>query len=140
MLFSYNSFQNLLRADGVCNRVLFTSTILDLSERAYYLSYMHNHLLYLVVPEFDVTPQTQIVTVGSNVTFSCNASGVPPPVISWFFNGKPIIASSIRIVRRDILRIFLVQNTDAYEGQYTCSATSRAGTANYTATLAVDGT
>ena len=72
------------------------------------------------------------------MTFACNANGVPRPAISWRFNGGPLPPLS-RANTSGMLSLFLVNNTAEYEGNYTCTAASRAGVDNATAKLTVDG-
>lgn len=92
----------------------------------------------LVRPEFVQDPTTQIVKENGNVTFLCNASGVPYPTISWAFN-KGQLPPLSRTNVTGVLSLFLVKNTAEYEGNYTCMAVSRAGINNSTAILTVDG-
>ena len=61
------------------------------------LAAINNHLskectfiLTTVAPELMEYPKNQLSIEGSNVTFSCIASGVPWPGISWTVNGTAI--------------------------------------------------
>ena len=92
----------------------------------------------LVRPEFVQVPTNQIVKENRNVTFMCNASGVPHPAISWVFN-KGRLPPLSRTNVTGTLSLFLVNNTAEYEGNYTCMAVNRAGISNSTAILTVDG-
>ena len=92
----------------------------------------------LVRPEFVQEPMNQIVKQDTNVTFLCNASGVPDPTISWTFNNGSLPPLSQTNVR-GMLSLFLVKNTAEYEGNYTCTALNRAGISNSTSKLTVDG-
>ena len=89
-----------------------------------------------VFPELNVKPGHQIALVDSNVTFSCNASGVPAPVITWSFDGGHLRNS---MATSSTLTVFRVQNNDSFEGNYTCTASNRAGSSASTAMLTVDG-
>ena len=89
-----------------------------------------------VFPEFNVKPENQIALADSNVTFDCNASGVPGPVITWLFDGGHLPYS---LATNGTLSVYHVQNSDSFEGNYTCIASNRAGLNSSTATLTVDG-
>ena len=70
-------------------------------------------------------PKNQTTIEGSNVTFSCVASGVPWPRISWTINGTAInvTANPSRInltVDGEQLTITNVNRTDS--GEYRCVA------------------
>ena len=92
----------------------------------------------LVRPEIVQDPANQIVKESGNVTFLCNANGVPYPTISWAFNkGRLPPLSQTNLSGK--LSLFLTKNTAEYEGNYTCMAVNRAGINNSTATLTVDG-
>ena len=47
-------------------------------------------LLIIDAPEFLKNPKSQTTNEGSNVTFTCIASGVPEPSLSWTINGTAI--------------------------------------------------
>ena len=89
-----------------------------------------------VIPEFSVKPGNEIAIFNSNAIFTCNASGVPVPVITWSFNGGDLPNS---LATYGTLTVFRVQNSDSFEGNYTCIASNRAGFRAATATLTVDG-
>ena len=91
----------------------------------------------LVLPEFPREPADQIVTQGGNVTFVCQASGVPTPSISWTFSGGSLPSSSE--VNGGMLTVAFVKNNPSFEGNYICTAVSRAGVSKTTAKLTVDG-
>ena len=93
-------------------------------------------LLLQVRPQFLVEPSSTTALLGKNVTFACNASGVPEPFISWKFSGGKLPRHQ---VTSGNLILFNVQNNATYEGDYTCEAGNKAGMDNRTVTLTVDG-
>ena len=90
----------------------------------------------LVRPEFDSSPESQIILAGSNTTFPCNATGVPNPTVTWTFRGGALTQQ--HRTTPNSLTLFLIQNDESYEGNYTCSASNRAGWINKTVGLTVD--
>lgn len=92
----------------------------------------------LVHPEIVEDPANEIVIENGNVTFLCNANGVPYPTIYWTFNTGRLPPLS-QTNPSGKLSLSLVKNTAEYEGNYTCMAVNRAGIYNSTATLTVDG-
>ena len=81
-------------------------------------------------------PLNTIAVVDSNATFSCNASGVPDPVITWSWSGGRLPE---HVVTNNNLTVFAVKNTAAFEGWYTCNASNLAGHDTRTVNLTVDG-
>ena len=87
-------------------------------------------LLIIVAPQITTHPQNKTVTEGNNITLSCNASGDPEPVISWF-RGESVLT-------RDDARIFLGADSKQLTitsikrnntGEYRCVANNSAGNA-----------
>ena len=95
------------------------------------------HFVLSVLPEFAREPVDQIILDNNNVTFMCNSTGVPTPSISWTFNGGLLPSSSEPNGGK--LTVAYVKNNSSYEGNYTCTADSRAGVSTSTARLVVDG-
>ena len=91
-----------------------------------------------VRPEFVSKPKDQIALQGQNVTFLCVATGVPDPSISWQFN-KSGFPGKAPTTGHGNLTVYLVKNDEEFEGNYTCTASSRAGMNAETALLTVDG-
>lgn len=70
------------------------------------------------------------------MAFTCNASGIPDPVITWSFEKGNL---SQNVVSNYSLTLLSIKNTDQFEGSYTCNATNRAGYDTRTVNLTVDG-
>ena len=92
--------------------------------------------LFAVIPEFVVVPSNIIAVEDSNATFSCNASGVPDPVITWSFGGGRLPE---HVSTTNNFTVIAVRNTAAFEGWYTCNASNLAGHDTRTVNLTVDG-
>ena len=72
--------------------------------------------------------QNERIIEGGNVTLSCQASGIPEPIVSWFkANGQRIDASEL--VLRNISR--------SEAGEYRCEASNECGNASGTTTIDV---
>lgn len=73
----------------------------------------------------------------STAIFTCEATGNPVPVISWYKDSVPVlIAERIDITDSGTLQILKLEKSDA--GTYTCVASSRIGKATWSGTLKVD--
>ena len=90
----------------------------------------------LVKPVFTVVPNIGFVLEGSNVTLHCSAEGVPKPDISWSFSGAQMPRHK---QEGGNLKLMDVKNNAAYEGNYTCVGSSRAGSSSKSVKLVVDG-
>ncbi|EDO30625.1 predicted protein, partial [Nematostella vectensis] len=87
-----------------------------------------------VKPELELLPKSQTVLVNRTVVFTCSASGIPTPQLTWSFSGGNLPNYDID---GNKLSIVNVQNNASYEGNYTCTADSRAGRTSFTAMLTV---
>ena len=91
--------------------------------------------LVLVSPHVVVSPQALVASPGSNVSFQCNASGVPDPVITWTKEGTNLPRR--HLVANDVLTLRGLVGLD--EGRYMCTATNSAGFSQKPVTLTVEG-
>ena len=96
-----------------------------------------NHLFrfFIVAPQVVVSPKALVASPGSNVSFQCNASGIPDPVITWTKEG--MILPRRHLFANDILTLTGLVGLD--EGRYLCTATSAAGFSQKAVTLTVEG-
>ncbi len=69
-----------------------------------------------------------IITEGSNLTLTCQASGTPHPTVSWF---KP---DGQRVDRSQLLFTNISRNE---AGEYTCEASNECGNASQTSMVDV---
>lgn len=77
--------------------------------------------------------------VGDRVVLSCNAIGHPNPTVTWTLNGQTVKHGYVDGVElRGDDQILLIANaTVNHAGNYTCTATNLAGTANRTSRVDV---
>nr|XP_042899314.1 hemicentin-1 isoform X1 [Parasteatoda tepidariorum] len=78
---------------------------------------------------FENTPENMSAVFNKPLTFNCPASGIPPPIVKWFKDGKPLdVSSDANIVLSPDskqLKIFRTRESDA--ATYTCEAVNNAG-------------
>ncbi|KAM6944598.1 hemicentin-1 [Lycodopsis pacificus] len=94
-------------------------------------------LTFAEMPRITVAQQVVLVSVGGDVTLECQATGIPPPLVHWF-KGELEVGSAPFVEQdehRGTLHIKGVQEVDA--GQYSCVASSSAGTSAGTVSLEV---
>ncbi|XP_067042722.1 fibroblast growth factor receptor 4-like isoform X2 [Acropora muricata] len=87
-------------------------------------------------PIFTIDLPNEIRTIrGNKDTLTCQASGTPPPVITWFKNGRPLISSSVKGTKASsTLTFHPVSLSD--QGNYWCEARNFLGSKK-TSTVAV---
>ena len=72
----------------------------------------------------------QTVLEGDNLTVLCNASGLPPPMVTWInVGGSDMINNGSELVFTHINR--------SQAGEYRCEASNECGNASETATIEV---
>ncbi|XP_039293123.1 roundabout homolog 2 isoform X2 [Nilaparvata lugens] len=85
-------------------------------------------------------PSNQTLPYRSTATLTCQTTGSPPPVISWYKDGAAVIVTSqtprINISESGTLEISGMSKPD--EGLYTCVASSRSGKATWSAHLRLE--
>ncbi|KAF4518843.1 hypothetical protein B566_EDAN006694 [Ephemera danica] len=85
-------------------------------------------LKVLAAPYFTVEPEIVNAAEGETVEFTCAASGVPEPQISWIHNGQPIDKAPYNarrtVSQKKIIIERLVKNDT---GNYGCNATNSLG-------------
>ncbi|KAF6729918.1 Hemicentin-1 [Oryzias melastigma] len=94
-------------------------------------------LTYAEVPKITVPQEVILSSVGADATLECKATGIPPPLVRWYKSALEVGSAPFveQDVHRGTLRIRTVQEVDA--GQYSCVATSSAGTSSGTVSLVV---
>ncbi|CAL8251670.1 unnamed protein product [Boreogadus saida] len=74
----------------------------------------------------DMTEKTEVV-LGHPISLSCESNAIPPPIISWYREGRKLNATDgvLLLPGGQVLQIPRVQEEDA--GKYTCQAVNEAG-------------
>ena len=99
--------------------------------------------ILLVVPDIIQDPVDMARKVGETVTFSCNASGVPLPDITWSSdsdgtlaqgdNGVTITNNTVGMTRQSQLTLMNLEDNDFQN--YTCTAANEFGSDDVTVIL-----
>uniref|UniRef100_A0A673IBQ3 Hemicentin-1 n=1 Tax=Sinocyclocheilus rhinocerous TaxID=307959 RepID=A0A673IBQ3_9TELE len=67
------------------------------------------------------------VQVGKSVTLECESNAVPPPIITWYKNGRPITETANLRILADGQMLELRETEVSDTGQYVCKASNVAG-------------
>lgn len=65
----------------------------DSQNKYYFNNYAIWYFVFLssVPPSIDGPAEESVVeTISNPVTFACDATGIPPPSLTWLMNGRPI--------------------------------------------------
>lgn len=99
--------------------------------------------LYAVLPVILPFSFESEANSGDNIQATCHVSkGDTPLKLEWRFNGRN--ASAVTTIKTveigEKINVMVIPEVTAFHaGDYTCIAQNRAGVANYTATLMVNG-
>ncbi|XP_055350850.1 NT-3 growth factor receptor-like [Paramacrobiotus metropolitanus] len=89
-------------------------------------------------PVLDVTPRVTRLREGANASFTCFATGVPPPTVAWT---TATLQSRYDVTRVNdtavVLRIVAAHHQD--NGWLTCTAQNEAGTVSVPSRIIIDG-
>lgn len=80
-------------------------------------------------------PKALVASPNSNVSFQCNATGIPEPVITW--TKEDVDIPRRHLAANGVLSLIRIVSLD--KGQYICTATNAAGFSQETVTLTVEG-
>ena len=88
--------------------------------------------------------EEESLNVGDFVSVQCSVlKGDSPLVVRWAFQSRPLAPSPTGLTVNGLgerISVLSIQSLSAvHNGEYTCTAENGAGTANYTATLTVNG-
>nr|XP_055068638.1 neural cell adhesion molecule L1-like protein isoform X2 [Misgurnus anguillicaudatus] len=80
-------------------------------------------------PAWEIEPQSQLATIGSDVTIKCVVKGNPQPNVAWRVNGLPLkeVPTSNRKIMKDGTIVIHNANPDN-SAVYQCEATNKHGT------------
>ena len=73
--------------------------------------------------------ENQTIMEGNSLTVVCNASGIPPPVVTWIKVGGGMATNGSELVFTNISRL--------EAGEYRCDASNECGSASERATIEV---
>lgn len=80
--------------------------------------------------------QPQEVKVGEKVNLSCEAVGIPPPIIVWIKDGRPLVSTD-QISLSNATELVIDKASAHHSGTYTCNITSSLGSTYRNFTLVV---
>ncbi|KAK3589280.1 hypothetical protein CHS0354_008343 [Potamilus streckersoni] len=93
-------------------------------------------LIVQVRPAFQVSPVSQMVTLGNNLTLTCIATGYPTPFLAWLYNGSSQFPPNVYLsLDHQQLSISLIDWR--HVGVYSCLAQNVEGSATTFATLSL---
>ena len=99
--------------------------------------------LFSVSPQILLSPVHQSVIDGDPVNFTCSATGVPRPKLTWTLDGQklPLGINQRKFERDSFLESFLEMQraTKEMAGTYKCTAENKANRTSYSTTLQVFG-
>ena len=99
--------------------------------------------LFSVSPQILLSPVHQSVIDGDPVNFTCRATGVPRPKLTWTLDGQklPLGINQRKFERDSFLESFLEMQraTKEMAGTYKCTAENKANRTSYSTTLQVFG-
>ncbi|XP_046680537.1 roundabout homolog 2-like isoform X2 [Homalodisca vitripennis] len=89
-------------------------------------------------PIIELGPANQTLPLYTPGQLQCRASGNPPPVITWYKDGVPVISTAPKSIVAEDGTLKINDLVKADEGLYTCVASSRSGKATWSATLQLE--
>ena len=95
----------------------------------------------MIPPQFTDRLQTKQVKEGEAVRFTIRVSGRPPPEVTWYREGSQIVSSADFEILQDgdLHTLYIPEVFYEDSGKYTVKAASKAGQAQCTAELIVEG-
>lgn len=79
------------------------------------------------------------IVYGNSARMDCEASGMPPPTVTWLRNGLPLSDDDhVQLINNDYTLLF-IYTSEKEAGLYTCIATNNAGTTEQQFNLTVLG-
>ncbi|XP_029939526.1 hemicentin-1, partial [Salarias fasciatus] len=75
-------------------------------------------------------PGNQSVVLSNPTMLLCDVTGSPPPVITWYKNGTPVVPNSNMVITGNGKTLMLLKTQTADAGSYSCKAINIAGSAD----------
>ncbi|XP_044118085.1 peroxidasin homolog isoform X2 [Neovison vison] len=88
-------------------------------------------------PAFVIQPQNTEVLVGESVTLECSATGHPPPQVTWTKGDRTPLPEDPRVSITPSGGLYIQNVLQADSGEYTCFASSSAGSIHAAARIIV---
>ena len=99
--------------------------------------------LFSVCPQIKLSPVNQSVIDGDPVNFTCRATGVPTPKLTWTFDGGRLpLGINEKNFKGDLFQesfLKIQRATKKMEGTYKCTAKNKANGTSYSTILQVFG-
>ena len=93
-----------------------------------------------VIPVIHAGVALVTVNEGDTAVLDCNATGNPPPTVSWFHSSLPIPEAGDTRIHQTVNGSLIVTSVrGGDEGEYVCQATNVAGSETATLVLVVNG-
>ncbi|KAJ7388610.1 Hemicentin-1 [Desmophyllum pertusum] len=90
-----------------------------------------------VSPQVYVSPRNQSVPEGYPTNFTCKATGIPKPTLSWNFNDGDLPSGVSQSDTKEGSFLELLNTTKSMEGTYKCTAKNKANATTSSAILRV---
>ncbi|XP_077866781.1 leucine-rich repeats and immunoglobulin-like domains protein 1, partial [Saccoglossus kowalevskii] len=94
------------------------------------------HVTYIEAARIRLLRRKVLVEYGETAKLNCPAKGIPPPIITWFKEGIPVLSSGFTEVQPNG-DLVIVGTKEMDSGEYTCIATNSAGSDSDVITLDV---
>ena len=84
-------------------------------------------LLVAVSPQIIRPPEGAAVQVGDPVMLTCVSEGIPPPMVTFYFNGEEMKEDDLIRINDTNHMATITKVDEGHDGEYSCSANSVAG-------------
>ena len=84
-------------------------------------------LLIAVSPQILRPPESAAVQVGDPVMLTCVSQGIPPPMVTFYFNGEEMKEDDLIQINATNHIATITTVDKSHDGEYSCSANSVAG-------------
>ena len=102
--------------------------------------------MFIVIPDISPEVMDQAENEGDTASFTCQATGEPIPIISWYYNGALLVNGTEHMISEMSLNTTTISNTltimsveSSDVGTYTCNATNVVSSDTSPGVLTVNG-